>query len=115
MDIQCTSQKKDNAVIFTIEDNEVNHNNAASLKEKLFLEIADGVKNIILDMKNVTDLDSSGLGALLFGKRQAENSGGSMMLVAVSDNIQTMLRIAQLSRVFESYPSIEDALSALKK
>jgi anti-sigma B factor antagonist len=78
----------------------------------MFLEIANGNIKIILDMNNVSEIDSSGLGALLFGKRQADNAGGNIVLVAVHPSVQSIIRIAQLSRVFDMYNSVDEALSA---
>ncbi|MEJ2637641.1 MAG: STAS domain-containing protein [Calditrichia bacterium] len=112
MEIQTSIRKQDDIIVFTITDREVTHNNSASLKEKLFLEIADGNKQIVLDMLNVKEMDSSGLGALLFGKRQANNAGGNVVFVSENPHVQTMIRIAQLSHVFEFYPTVEDALKS---
>ncbi len=109
MDIKVEVIKENSIVIITVVAKEVNHNNAASLKEKLFVEIAGGNNQIILDLKNVNEMDSSGLGALLFGKRQASNAKGNILLVAVNPAIQLLLRIAQLNRVFDTYENLEDA------
>ena len=114
MDIEYSVEKKGDVVVFTIQQKEVNHNNAASLKEKLFLEIADGNSKIVLDMKNVTEMDSSGMGALLFGKRQANNAGGDLVLVSVAPAIQSMMRIAQLSRVFEIFSGVSEAVKSFR-
>jgi anti-anti-sigma factor len=62
----------------------------------------------------VTEIDSAGLGALLFGKRQATGIEGELKLVGASESVQNMIRIAQLSRVFEMHSSIEEAISAFK-
>ena len=114
MDIKCTSQKLDDSIVFTILDREVNHNNSASLKEKLLLEIADGNLQIALNLENVKEIDSSGLGALLFGKRQANNAGGNMVLVSANPNVQTIIRIAQLSRVFNIFSSVDEAITSFQ-
>ncbi len=115
MDIQCQIESKDKVRIITVLDEKVTHDNAPSLKEKLFLEIADGNNQLILDLHRVKDMDSSGLGALLFGKRQANNSGGDLVLVGASENVQTIIRIAQLSRVFEIFPTLEEAIQFFKE
>jgi len=109
MDIQTNIKREKDIVIFTVTDSQINHANAASLKEKLFLEIADGNFRIILDLKQVLEMDSSGIGALLFGKRQAGNAGGNIVLVSVNETIQSLLRIAQLTRVFDSCDTLDDA------
>jgi anti-sigma B factor antagonist len=112
MELKCETKKKNGIIIFTILEKKVNHSYAASFKEKMFLEIANGNIKIILDMNNVSEIDSSGLGALLFGKRQADNAGGNIVLVAVHPSVQSIIRIAQLSRVFDMYNSVDEALSA---
>jgi anti-sigma B factor antagonist len=115
MEINIDIENKEEAVILRIDENEVNHSNAASLKEKLFLEIADGNVKIVLDLGKVKEMDSSGLGALLFGKRQASNAGGNMFLVSVQPAVSSMLRIAQLSRVFDIFDSTDEALASYNK
>lgn len=115
MEIQLESKKENGILVLSIKDREINHGNSASLKEKIFLEIADGNNKIVLDLQKVTEMDSSGLGALLFGKRQANNSGGNIVLVSVHPDVQSLLRIAQLSRVFEVYDTIKEAIKFFKK
>ncbi len=115
MEIQLESKKENGVVVLRIKDKEVNHNNSASLKEKIFLEIADGHNKLVLDLKEVTEMDSSGLGALLFGKRQANNSGGNIVLVSVHPAVQSLLRIAQLTRVFEVYDTVKAAIKSYQK
>lgn len=115
MEIQLESKKENGVVVLSIKDREINHNNSASLKEKIFLEIADGNNKIVLDLQKVTEMDSSGLGALLFGKRQANNSGGNIVLVSVQPAVQSLLRIAQLTRVFEVYNTVKEAIKFYKK
>jgi anti-sigma B factor antagonist len=114
MEIDVATETRDGLVIFTVNEEVVDHNNAASLKEKVFLEIADGENRIILNLNNISDLDSSGLGALLFGKRQAENAGGDMVLAGVSSSVRTMIRIAQLTHVFKIFPDVEKAIEFLR-
>ncbi len=115
MDIQYSTEKANDVLIFTVLDEHINHSNAASLKEKLFVEVADGNIQLVLDLKNVRDLDSSGLGALLFGKRQANNAGGELVLATVASSVENMIRIAQLSHVFQIFPDVPSALQYFKE
>jgi anti-sigma B factor antagonist len=110
MEIKADIKKENGVVVLSIKDKEISHNNSASLKEKIFLEIADGNSKIVLDLKKVQELDSSGLGALLFGKRQANNAGGNIVLVSISPAVQSLLRIAQLTRVFDTFETVKDAI-----
>ncbi len=111
MDIQYATEKQNEVLVFTVLDEFVNHSNAASLKEKLFVEIAEGNSQLVLNLGNVRELDSSGLGALLFGKRQANNAGGDMVLATVAPGVENMIRIAQLSHVFQIFPDVPSAVN----
>ncbi|MCK5454300.1 MAG: STAS domain-containing protein [Calditrichia bacterium] len=115
MEIQTDIQRIDGIVVFSITDKGLNHNNAASLKEKIFLEIADGNTKIILDLHQVEEMDTSGLGVLTFGKRQASRTGGDIILVAINPGVQSLLRIAQLTRVFEIFDTKDEAVAAFSK
>jgi anti-sigma B factor antagonist len=114
MEIKADIERKNGIVLFTIREREINHNNAASFKEKLFLEIADGKNQIVLNLTDVEQIDTSGLGVLTFGKRQVNSSGGNIVLVGVNPAIQSLLRIAQLTRVFEIFNNNEEAIQSFR-
>ncbi len=114
MKISTEVKDQEGVVVVSVNEETIDHSNSASFKEKLFLEIADGNSNIIINLQDVNEMDSSGLGALLFGKRQANHAGGDVILVAVQPAVHSMLRIAQLSRVFSIFDTIEEAVSSFK-
>lgn len=114
MELNHSTQEKQGVLIFSIEEEKITHDHAAALKETIFLKIAEGFSRIILDLSKVKEIDSSGLGALLFAKRQADGSQGDLKLVTTSESVQNMIRIAQLSRVFDLHNSVQEALDAFK-
>lgn len=114
MDLKYSTREFDGINVFTLEFEELNHELASELKEIMFTKISEGRNKFILDLSNVKTVDSSGLGSLLFGKRQANSQNGDLLLVGVAESVQNLLRIAQLSRVFEIYDNVDDALTALK-
>lgn len=65
--------------------------------------------NIIVDMKNVTHIDSSGIGILVRGLTSMANSNGKMKLAAISDKVNGVLSITKLNSVFEQYNNVEEA------
>ncbi|MFZ0391869.1 MAG: STAS domain-containing protein [Calditrichia bacterium] len=115
MDFKSTTREENGITIFNIEESAINHNNAAILKDNLFTEVTAGRNRIILLMGKVKEMDSSGLGAILFGKRQADNAGGGLVLVKVNDTIKTMFRIAQLSRVMDICNTVDEALKLFRQ
>jgi len=74
------------------------------------------IKNILFDLKEVSETDTSGLAALIdllkhMKSRQAE---GRIGLVNVSQEIKSLFSIAKIEPLFREYPSEEEALTDLK-
>jgi len=83
---------------------------APVFKTELLRLIAAGTKKILVNLEKVKSIDSSGLGALTFGKRQLDEIGGEMLVCCVQEKVLSLFRIAALDRVFAIYDTVEDAL-----
>jgi anti-anti-sigma factor len=71
---------------------------------------AEGVKNIIFDTSRVRFVDSSGLSSILIANRLCKNSGGNLVLCAVSDNVHKLIKISQLDSILTIIPSKEESI-----
>lgn len=111
MDLKYTSEEVENALVIKMENEIINFEITPELKEALLLNISGGSHNIILDMSRVRQMDSSAIGAMMFGKRQANNMDGDLCLVALAEPIREIMRIAQLSRVFNMFDTIDEAIA----
>lgn len=69
-------------------------------------------KKILIDLKKVDYVDSSGLGALLFGHRQLKSNSGKLKLLHLSTKIRTLIKIAKLDDVLEGFTSEKEALKS---
>lgn len=65
--------------------------------------------NIIVDLKNVTHINSAGIGILVRGYTSMVNSNGKMKLAGISDKVKGVLAITKLNDVFEQYKNVEEA------
>jgi anti-sigma B factor antagonist len=70
-----------------------------------------GDRNFVIDLANVSDMDSSGLGQLCTIHAMLKNCGGDMKLLKPTDSIRKLLQIAKLDTVFEL---LEPDLNSLK-
>jgi anti-sigma B factor antagonist len=67
-------------------------------------ELADaGEKNVLLNLANVTTIDSSGLGELVAGHATLEKNGGEMKLLNLNDKVTELMVITKLHTVFEVF------------
>lgn len=82
---------------------EVDLYNVSELKRALF-ELTEGnFTNVVVDMKNVNYMDSSGIGALVAGQKKMKAHQGSFALMNINDDILNILKLATLDKFFKIY------------
>ena len=74
--------------------------------------ISDGQKNILLNLANVSIIDSSGLGELVASYASVERSGGTLKLSNLSDRNIQLITITKLYTVFDVFDNEAEALAS---
>lgn len=74
--------------------------------------LADGKKNIIIDLKETGFVNSSGLGMLVGGYTTVKNGGGYLKLANLTEKIESLLVITKLNTVFENYATVDEAVKS---
>jgi anti-sigma B factor antagonist len=87
--------------------------NSDALKAKIKEIFEGGAKNVLVDLAEVRFIDSSGLGALVSGFKNAVAYKGVLALTGFQDQVRSMFELTRLNRVFDIYASKEEALAAL--
>ena len=89
---------------------EVDLYNVSDLKKALF-SVTDGKYNsVVVDMKNVNYMDSSGIGALVAGQKKMKAHNGKFALINIHDDVLNILKLATLDRFFRIYDTEEELL-----
>src|SRR6187402_1866127 len=70
--------------------------------------VAQGRVNVILDLTDVTRMDSAGIGMLVGKYMTVKNRGGMLRLLHLTDRTSRLLHVTRLETVFEMFES-EDA------
>jgi anti-anti-sigma factor len=86
---------------------------APRLHEALRKIIAEAPSGIIVDLANVTFLDSSGLSVLVVAHRHLTENGATLRLVAVPDAVRRVFTLAGLDARFHIYDNRDDAAQAV--
>jgi len=100
---------KDVLVARVMEENVTSHE-APVLKTSLLGLLMGDTRKVLLNLKEVKSMDSTGLGALLFGIRQAERYGKDLRFCEMQSKIQFLMRIAHLEDVIDVYETQQEAL-----
>jgi anti-sigma B factor antagonist len=97
--------------IITLEG-ELDMYSAPHLREILDSLIAEGEGTIILDCTQLVFIDSSGLGSLVGALKEVSNGTGTLSLAGINENIERILKVTGLGRLFTVYPTLEEARTA---
>jgi anti-sigma B factor antagonist len=71
-----------------------------------------GLKQIVLNMKHVPWLDTSGMSALVVAKKRAVKQGGDVKLLSISPKVREELDIVRLLDVFETFENEAGAIES---
>jgi anti-sigma B factor antagonist len=84
---------------------------APAVRARIEELVEHGQAEIVCDLSQVESLDSSGLAALVSGRKAARERGGFLKLVGLNEGAAAVFRLTMLDRVFEIHPSVEAALA----
>lgn len=85
---------------------------ATVLNDKLHELVGQGKKRVVVDLGQVTSMNSTGLGILISGLTTMRNTGGDLKLANVTERIQNLLMITKLKTVFEAFETIDKAVAS---
>src|SRR5215831_3268176 len=84
---------------------------APIVRDRLFEAVGDGAKGVVVDLSDVTFVDSMLLGAL----KRMDGGSGRFRVVVSSRELRRLFEITLLDRVFSLDPSRDAALQAIER
>jgi anti-sigma B factor antagonist len=85
---------------------------APEVRNALFDACKRSSKGVLVELQNVTYMDSSGIATLIEGVQCTRKEGKRFALIGAQENVMGILRLAKLDRFFDIYSAREDALAA---
>ncbi|MFU8789974.1 MAG: STAS domain-containing protein [Methylobacter sp.] len=95
------------SVLF-IREERIDAHNSNDLKETILHLIERGEVNIVIQLEQVRFIDSSGLGALLSGYKNAAARSGKLVITNMQRQVLSMFELTRLNRVFEIYVDLTE-------
>ncbi|HUS10554.1 MAG TPA: STAS domain-containing protein [Pyrinomonadaceae bacterium] len=87
--------------------------NAVALHRSIRSLILEKKLLIVVNLAGVTFIDSCGLGELVASQISAENKGGEIKLVGLTDALRELLTLTKLLSVFNIYDNEADAIESI--
>ncbi len=83
-----------------------------ALRDAVHEALDAGAKNILINLRETTTMDSSGIGELVSAYTTVTNRGGKLRLLHLPPKVQDILQITQLVTVFDVYDDEDEAIGS---
>jgi anti-sigma B factor antagonist len=80
------------------------------IKDIVNEQVAQGKRKIVVDLREVSYIDSTGIGDLVAAYTLAKHHGGVIKLVSDTKKIDDLLDITRISSVIDKYTTSEEAI-----
>jgi len=92
---------------------EVDSSSAEQFRERLVSLIGGDTKHLIVNLADLTYINSSGLGALVAGCKRVRALDGTLKVCGVRRSIAEVMQLIRLDKIIEVHDTEEQALAAL--
>jgi len=107
------TEKQDGIVIVSFKQtNRFNALTSESVKAEVKELFTSPNTRLVLNLKGISFIDSSGFGVFLSIMKTANNNYGFFKISNISDEVMELFKLLQLHNVFEIYNTVEDAIKS---
>ena len=110
--MKITKREKNGVTILEVEGKVTIGKGDVVLREAVLQAIGEGPAKLLINLGEVTTIDSSGVGELVSAYTTVTNRGGKLKLVNLPPKVNDILQITQLITVFEVYDNEAEALAS---
>lgn len=105
-------EERGEAMLIEVGEERLDAHNSSELKAQMLSLFEENRINLLVDLKEVRFVDSSGLGALVSGFKNASARNGNLKLCGLQPQVKSMFELTRLHRVFEIFPGVDEALAS---
>ena len=77
---------------------------ANQLRREITDVMAEGIKIILVDLQDVTFMNSSAIGALVATLKSVRAAGGELFLCSLHDQVHIIFELTKMDQIFKIYP-----------
>ena len=115
MALKMTQREVDGVTVVALDGRIVLGGESNALRDKVKWLLAEEKKKMVLNMENITFIDSAGLGTLVTCHYTAKKEGASMRLCHLNTKFKELLHITKLLTLFELFDTEAAAVASFSK
>ena len=111
MHLQIDVEQRDDHTVLS-PHGDVDFATGPELRKRITETLVAGDVHLVVDLLGVDFIESTGLGALIGGRRRAQALNGSLSLVCTEEQLLRIFEITGLDKVFDIYATIDEAVAS---
>ena len=115
MSMKATLRQVDSVTVVDMSGRITLGEGCTQLRELVRDQLGKGSKHLLLNLADVTYIDSSGIGELVSGFTTVSNQGGKLKLLNLTKKVHDLLQITKLYTVFDVYDDEAKAVTSFAK
>jgi anti-sigma B factor antagonist len=109
-----STKELNNVTVVKMEGNMLGGPEASELNSALHKLLDAKKKNIIVDLSDVTLMNSSGLGMIIGAVTTMRNAGGNLKIAAATEKVEQVFKMTKVSNVIELHDTVKGAVESFK-
>ncbi|MCU0462675.1 MAG: STAS domain-containing protein [Bacteroidales bacterium] len=107
-------ERKDKVDIITFTIDRINALITEELKDEISKVFQNGSSKVVISLKDIRYIDSSGFGCLLSILRTAKNNYCTLKFASPEPSVMAVLKTLNLNTVFEIYDDLDECVRSLR-
>jgi anti-sigma B factor antagonist len=108
--LKVATRMEGGVAVITLSGRLVGGPDADEVREAVRERIEAGTRRVLVDIGEVTWINSTGLGILITARAIAAGAGAALKLSRVSHRVRQLFMVTRLHQVFDAYETNEEAL-----
>ncbi len=115
MSMKATIRQVDSVMVVDVSGRITLGEGCAQLRELIRDQLTKGNKRVLINLADVTYIDSSGIGELVSAYTAVSNQGGQLKLLNLTKKVHDLLQITKLYTVFDIHNDEAKAIGSFEK
>ena len=112
MSLKMTSREVNDIVIIDLSGRLTMGEPCAAIRDEIHDELGHGYKKVLLNLADVSYIDSAGLGELTAAYTTLNNREGKLKLLNLTKRVHDLMQITKLYTVFDVYDDEKKAIAS---
>ncbi|MGQ9619663.1 MAG: STAS domain-containing protein [Bacteroidales bacterium] len=107
-----TTEKRGSIEIITFTDSKLNALVAEEIREQICHFFSEPYAQVVISLKGIEYIDSTGFGSLLAILRSAKNNYGTLKICSVEPHVHNIFQTLHLNTAFDIYDNMDECINS---